>query len=407
MRRALLVSLIVVGVVAGAPGPVIVAVLALLADGLSVLWSTRGLRRVSYQRRLARDRAVWGDEVALEVGAHNDKLLPLAWLRVDDYVTDTLNVPGETLLSSERPGLAILRHAWSMAPFERVTRRLHIVADRRGVFDFGPVREAVADVFGHASAVAEEAAPARLLVRPRTVPVRTVREAPVVFGSLRARRLLAEDPTLFAGVRPFQPGDPRRRIHARATARTGTAVSKKFDPSIVRQVVIALDVQTIEGSHWLLHFDEETVEGLMVVAASLSRAALADGAACGLAANGWTHSLSRLGWLPPQAGSGQLVRLADMLGRLSSTPSMPFERLLAELPGRLPGGGQLVVLSARDPTPLVLMLRRLGSIGHEVRVLSFGHAAAGHAARLRRLGLDAAVARLEPDWRTAPALAVA
>ena len=73
-------------------------------------------------------------------------------------------------------------------------------------------------------------------------------------GTRRARQGLQEDPALFAGVRPFQPGDSRRRLHWRATARVGQPVSKKFEPSTIRETLIALDVQTTDAAYWVMVF---------------------------------------------------------------------------------------------------------------------------------------------------------
>ena len=76
-------------------------------------------------------------------------------------------------------------------------------------------------------------------------------EPPDRWGDLdRARPGLAEDPSRFAGVRPYAPGDPIRRIHARTSARLGRPMTKRFEPSRDREVLIALDVQTVDGPAW-------------------------------------------------------------------------------------------------------------------------------------------------------------
>lgn len=405
--RLVAAGLVVLGVLGGAPGLILPGVLALLTSWLSSLWSRRGLDDVRYDRRLANDRAVWGDRVELEVSIENRKLLPLAWLQADDFATDGLVLAERRLIPSERPGLTILRNVWSLAPFEQVRRRVHVDAAHRGRFGFESVRLTVADLFGRDVASRETARPATLLVRPRTVPVRTARGAVVPLGSRRARHGLVEDPSLFAGVRPFQPGDPRRRIHQRASARVGRPVSKRFEPSTARQVVIALDIQTHDGPYWLLAYDEDLVESLAVAAASLARRLLADGAACGLAVNGWTYSLAQIGFVPPRAGRDQLTRIADLLARTSSVASVPFERVLATLPGRLPAGTLVITLGSRDPTSLAPALRRLRASGFEVRHVALGPGSRVQATQARRAGLDAVAAGLDPDWRTSDALTLA
>jgi uncharacterized protein (DUF58 family) len=184
-------------------------------------------------------------------------------------------------------------------------------------------------------------------------------------------------------------------------------VSKRFEPSTARQALIAVDVQTGEGPHWLLSYDEELLESLIVAAASLARRLLADGAACGIAVNGWTYSLAQTGFVPPRAGHEQLTRILDLLARTSPTASVPFGFLLAHLPTRIPSGTIVFALSGRDPSTALRALRRLGSSGFEARYVALGPAATAHVRQARRSGIDAIAGRLEPDWRTADVLALA
>ena len=71
-----------------------------------------------------------------------------------------------------------------------------------------------------------------------------------------------EDPAHFVGVRAYQPGDSPRRIHWRATARTGTPRSKRFEASRERELLLAVDVQTMPGPAVGAGFDAERVEAL-------------------------------------------------------------------------------------------------------------------------------------------------
>jgi uncharacterized protein (DUF58 family) len=399
--------LLVLGILGTAPGLILLAVLTVLTAWLSTLWTRHGLTGVTYRRQLANDRAVWGDHVDLEVAVENRKVLPLAWLRADDFVTEDIEIDGRVLTSSGRYGFSTLQNAWSLGPFERVVRRLRIRATHRGRVQFDAVRLTVADLFGLDGASRETDLVDTLLIRPRTVPVRTPRGAVVPLGARRARRGLVEDPSLFAGVRPFQEGDSRRRIHQRAFARTGRPLTKRFDPSTARQILVALDIQTEGMPFWSLAYDDDMVETLAVAAGSIARRLIADGAACGVAFNGWTYSLARIGFVPPRTGGDQLIRIADQLARMSSTPSAPFDRVLATLPTRLAPGTLILSISSRDPVLFAPALRRLRASGYEHRHVSLGPAAVTHATRARLAGFDAVAGALDPDWRTSASLTLA
>ncbi len=400
-------AMILVGAAVGAPGLLLVGGLTVLSRWLTTLWSRYGLERVVFERRIGTDRAVWGDEVPLELEVWNQKLLPVPLLVADDHVTDSLRIVGRKLGPSDRPGRATLQNAWSLLWYERVVRHLAIDARRRGVFTFGPVRLTVSDLFERGTNAEERELPGELLVRPRTVPVRPTEPARSPLGATRTATSLFSDPSRFAGVRAYQPGDPPRRIHWRATARIGRPVSRRFEPVNERQVLIALDLQTVPGPHWLMLFDDDELEGLCVSAASLSRRFLRDGAAAGLLIGAQLAGGRRWAYLPPSSAPGQLGRIEDLLARIQPILSLPFEQLLAVVPRRLAPGGTVLVISARDPSPYLEPMRRLARSGYAVRFVATGAARGEHRLTAAAAGIDAETGSLDPSWREADALALA
>ena len=218
---------------------------------------------------------------------------------------------------------------------------------------------------------------------------------------------LTEDPARFAGVRPYAPGDPLRRIHPRASARLGRPVTKRFEPSRDREVLIALDVQTEHGPAWDVTFDDDAVESLYVVAASIARSLAAERSAFGIAAAGYTGAEARLAHIPISAAPRQAERVLDLLARLSSHASAPFERLLVFVHRVARPGTTVLLVTARDPTPFAAHLRRIERAGCRVVVVACGRRAASDAARARGQGFVARNARLDGPWRTAEQLVVA
>jgi uncharacterized protein (DUF58 family) len=403
-RGAAALALIVAGAFLRLP---IVAILGIVAGSVElahVIWARRGLTEVSYERRLARQRVNWGGEIELEIEVWNRKRLPLAWLRADDETSDGVTVRGQTLVGHPDIGLT-LRNTWTLASYERVVRRMWISAERRGVFTIGPTELTVGDVFARDAGRLEISAVDRFIVWPRVVAAPgAVR--PDRWGDLdRARSGLMEDPSRFAGIRAYAPGDPLKRIHARASARLGQPVTKRFEPARERQVLIALDVQTVEGRRWDISQGEET-ETLSVIAASLASSLAADGAAVGLTAAAFTRTLSRFADVPVSRGAGQAALVLDMLARLSPYPSAPFEVVLARLARRASSGTSVLVVTMRDPSPLFGQFRRLRRRGCTIAILACGPDAPAEAARCRAAGFGARYARLNAPWRTATRLVV-
>ena len=191
-------------------------------------------------------------------------------------------------------------------------------------------------------------------------------------GSAKATHGLYEDPSLFAGVRPYQAGDPMRRIHWKATARLGVPMSRRYDPAREPDVLIAVDMQTRPGDWWLLNWDDDLVEGLCVAALSFARSFIGDGIAVGLAINAYSDRPQRTVYLPPSAAAGQIAEMADRLADVSPFASVPFERLLADVARRAPLGCSILALSGRDPVGFLPTLRRIRAQGYLATLAAFG-----------------------------------
>jgi uncharacterized protein (DUF58 family) len=373
------------------------------------LWTRFGIRRVEYSRALGATRAVAGDSVDLDVTVWNRKPLPLPWVAADDLVGDGLAIRERPQMDVdlERSGRQILHNGWALAWYERVVRHFHLDDLRRGAYEFGPVRVEVRDILGRRAAEEEMELPDTLVVAPRTVPVRSADRAASPIGERRATSSLFTDPALFGGVRPFQPGDSLRRVHWRATARLGTPVSRRYEPARGREVVLVVDVQTLEGPYWQMTWDEPSFEELCIAAASLARQLLGDGASVGLAAASFAGSPQRFAWLAPRASVGQVPRSGELLARISPVASGPLVNLLSWLTHRLPPGTGVVLLTARNPVPQLPALRRIERGGYTVELITVGPDAATHAGAARAGGLRAVAGAVRPSWEAPDALTLA
>jgi uncharacterized protein (DUF58 family) len=401
----LAILLLLAGVFTAVPVAVVLALVILLLEIVRAVWARRGLSEVRYTRTLSRHRMTWGEEIPTTIEVWNRKGLPLSWLTANDGTSPGVTVRERSLEIGDE-GTRVLRNAWTLAPFERVTRHFHLGANRRGSYEVGPVDLAVGDLFAREAAVERRPVMDRFLVRPRTVPAGPLRRRDQWGGTDRAHAGLTEDPSRFAGVREYAPGDPVRRVHARASARLGRPVVKVFEPSRDREVLIALDVQTHAGRAWETTLDDSEVESLFVVAASIARSLAHEHASFGLAAAGYHGAESRFAMLPPSEAPGQIERVLDLLARLSSHPSADVDRLLAAIVRTVRPGTTVVVVTARDPSPFLGHLRRLERTGCPVVVVACGRNAEADAARARGAGLAARVAQLDGPWQTSESLGI-
>jgi uncharacterized protein (DUF58 family) len=398
--------LLLIGAFASVPIAIVLGVLVLFLEAVRQIWSRFGMTGIEYRRVLGRHAINWGEVLPLSIEVWNGKPLPIGWLRASDVASPNVHV-SERLLKEIGTGEVALVNTWALQPYERVTREFHVGSDRRGVFELGPVELRVGDILGQDAAMASHSRIDQFLVRPRVVPVSQLRRGDRWGGLGRSHSLLNEDPSRFAGVREYVPGDPVRRIHPRASARLARPMVKRFEPSRDREFLLALDIQMRSGDAWRAEYDEDELEALYVAAASVAHGLAAERAAIGLAAAAYSGSRSGFAFLPPSTGPGQIDRILDLLARMSARPSGPFERLLAMVTRAVRPGTTVVVLTGRDPEESIRHLRTLERSGCPVLVLGLGSRGRVAVDRARGAGLTARTAELDGTWRSATKLAVA
>ena len=351
----------------------ILAVVLGLVAGLARLWWRYGLDAVTYRRQFATTHAFWGEEIGCELIAENTKPLPLVWLEVVDEFPKELEVIGADLEPSSKVGIALFHAFFSVGPYERVRRRYRLRCRARGYYHFGPATLTTGDLFGFSARQREFAAADHLTVYPRVVPVATFGlPANQPLGDSKALRPLVDDPLRIAGVRPYVPGDNPRRVHWRATARTGALQTKHYERSANPAVALFLDTNTFE--FFWEGTDTALLELSIMATASLVAHLLDEGRAVGLYANAPVRDTGSfdLAQVAPSRNPAQRQRLLEILARFVPGTGVPIERVLHLRLPLLPWGATVVVITGRVTTALQRALLDLARRGHHPVLLSCG-----------------------------------
>ena len=201
----------------------------------------------------------------------------------------------------------------------------------------------------------------------------------------------------FVGVREYRPGDPRRNVHWRTTARAGRLIVKEFADQTQPALTIALDLRA--GSA-IGPDGANTLELGIKVAASLANHAQQRGLPVCLVANSrrWPAPSGPLSWWA----------LMSYLARVAAEGEAPFDECLRRLP---PGTFVAAILPAPDPDVLAPLadLRRagLGVLAVLIDPAPFLVGADGHAygvearrlaAELESTGIETRLLGAAPDW---------
>jgi uncharacterized protein (DUF58 family) len=146
-----------------------------------------------------------------------------------------------------------------------------IPTTRRAVVVVGPVRSVRADPLGIARREVLWTDPVELYVHPVTVSLDGTRAGLLRDLEGQSTRTISDDDMSFHALREYIPGDDRRSIHWRTSARTGTLMVRQFEDTRRTHTALAVSTDTED------YRDEEELELAVSTFASLGTHVVRDG----------------------------------------------------------------------------------------------------------------------------------
>lgn len=365
---SLIIVMILIGLAMHQGGLLMLAALLGTIVPLAWLWNRYALARVEYQRRLSETRVFAGEAVELTIQVTNRKILPLAWLRIEDEFPKGLTMLGEQVVTPMTES-QMLANLLSLRWYERVRWTERVQCDKRGYYLFGPTRLQSGDLFGLFDCSARLDAQDRLIVYPQVRPLEEFGLPPKEpFGEVKAQQRIFEDPSRTIGVRDYGPGDEFKRIHWKATARRQALQVKVYEPTTTSQVVIVVNIATLP-KYWQ-GIVPERLERVISLAASLAGQAVERRYQVGVVANGcWPFSQQQLKVLPSR-DPAQLTHILEALAAVSSMPTISLPDLLTRESSHLPWGATLVVVTAVVTGEILAAMMALRDAGRRQVLIS-------------------------------------
>jgi uncharacterized protein (DUF58 family) len=279
----------------------VVAVIALLISlGMifgSALWVLAGITGVLVLATSYGMSAIWADaatvsrdggdqevkigtQLPVRIKVTNSGKLPLLWVLVEDLLPRMHSRPNAPSIPYEGTRLGV----FLIGSGKEIRLEYTVDLKRRGYLQLGPTVLETGDLLGLFRRFKVAGQPSYITILPEVVPMSTFAvgsRRPI--GEVRIREHVIDDPTRLRGIRQWQPGDPMRRVHWAATARTGVLHSKVYEPSSVIGVTLILDMHCDSNPE-----QHEPVRLDLAVSAAASIATLLHdaGEPFGLASNG-------------------------------------------------------------------------------------------------------------------------
>lgn len=124
----------------------------------------------------------------------------------------------------------------------RVDQDFRIPTDQRGIFRVGPVRTIRADPIGMVRREVVWTDAHELFVHPQTVAIPSTSTGLIRDLEGQPTRDLSNSDVSFHALREYVPGDERRYIHWKSTAKTGTYMVRQFEETRRSRLVVALSL---------------------------------------------------------------------------------------------------------------------------------------------------------------------
>ena len=213
-----------------------------------------GARSYHVDLVLGYERVVAGEGVTGEIVVRNDGRRVALPGRLDIAVGDGLVEFGVPLLR----------------PAHTIAQPLEIPALRRGIVTIGPATTVRSDPIGllrreHAFADVHQ-----LYVHPRTTAIPSTSAGLIRDLEGNPTRRLVDADMSFHAIREYAPGDGRRQIHWKSTAKTGQLMVRQYEESRRSRMAVVLSVAEREFA------DSDEFELAVSCAASLGLRAVAD-----------------------------------------------------------------------------------------------------------------------------------
>ena len=209
---------------------------------------TVGRPRYDVTLQLRENRVIVGEDAAGRLGVRSTAARRTLPSRLDLPV-------GQESASFAIPSLPA--GGWHGEEFEIPTRR-------RGVVPIGPARSIQGDPFGLSGRSTDWTELTELFVHPRTVNLPGRQTGFIHDLEGHASNHLTVSDMSFHALREYVPGDDRRHIHWRSSARTGALMVRQFEET--RQARVALALDTAASSY----LDEEEFELAVSVVGSVA-----------------------------------------------------------------------------------------------------------------------------------------
>lgn len=314
---------------------IVVSIFLMLLSIMIIVWKRKSLTLIEPTIELSKSRLFANNDFHIHASVYNDKWLPLPWLEWEFPKNKGV------VFGKHEKHTYLTRFLWLLW-FQRVQWTINGKAGKRGVYNIGWIKLRSGDGFRFSEIEQEYHLNGKIYVYPKLVPVSVPPfRVSMQWGVNGKQGGVLEDPLLINGIREYQDGDEVRRFNWRASARTGKLQTNIYQPVVIEQLTIYIDVQgfvinktAFEDPIKLTEYiskKEEEFEWILSVITSVAVTYKEQGISIGFISNGLNNLGKKMSMTPPSTNlTPVLDQLAEMTQSVSSRNMISLDELLIE-----------------------------------------------------------------------------
>lgn len=284
------------------------------------LWKKHSLRQVIPSLELSKPRVFTGEQFDLTAQLHNRKWLPLVWIEFEHQQHPHITWGNDHINEYRIRFLWLLWH-------QKVSWTMEGHVHRRGVYQLGNCLLRSGDGFRFTEQEKQVALPVQLHVYPKLISVHVPSLTSFVQWGVNGKNGgHIVDPQLIHSIRDYQDGDEWRSIHWQASARTGELQTKVYQPVLIRQLNLYIDVTGFAGEN-----RSDEFETFLSVIASLTVSYHQQGVMIGLITNALDYEGKPMNGCPPGAS---LTAVLDQFAAITPSLNTSSSAGIAQLSGK-------------------------------------------------------------------------
>ncbi|WP_058306727.1 DUF58 domain-containing protein [Gracilibacillus massiliensis] len=354
----------------------VIVVLLMIVFLQGFLYGKVGLRGITYKRDFTQTTVFEGEKIEMVDEIANKKLLPVPWIRLESKMSPYLITQSERELQVNE-GEMFHRTLFSLLPYQKITRRHHLIGTKRGYYPLNTVSVTTGDGVGFGEVFDSFEASTAVTVYPTIV---SLDDIPLPshswLGDIIVKRWIVEDPFLQAGIREYQQGDPLNSINWKATARTQDLQINKKDFTADHHLMIYVNFDTNEDIRMPIEQPEVIEKGLSY-AASLANYTIDQGISTGFGCNGYyvepfTNTTERIKSsvrIEPSNSGQQISYILDAIAKVKMDRSRNFRAFLQEDVENGLTKTDIIIFSLNRTEKMERQIAQLESYGNAVEVV--------------------------------------